>query len=91
MLAGITQDQIDETRGQRERVMLTELREKLEEAVAASGGAGGSALPNGDLSRAHPSAASLRRMASRLFDVEFVEKHNVAPVRRDPVAVRSSF
>ena len=77
--AGITQDQIDETRGQRERLMLNELSAKLDE-LAAGAGAGG-ALPNGDLAHAHPSAASLRRLAAHLFDVEFVEKHNVAPVR----------
>lgn len=54
--------------------MLTELSAKLEELVSG-------AVPNGDLSHAHPSAASLRRLAAHLFDVEFVEKHNVAPVR----------
>ena len=80
--AGITQDQIDETRGQRERLMLKELTEKLDELAAGAGASG--TLPNGDLAHAHPSAASLRRLAARLFDVEFVEKHNVAPVRPSP-------
>ena len=81
MPAGITQDQIDETRGQRERLMLNELSGKLEELAAGAGAGAGGTLPNGDLAHAHPSAASLRRLAAHLFDVEFVEKYNVAPVR----------